>query len=92
MKVRFVTLIALLLAVAAGAADVRPLPAPPIIGATSYLVIDARTGHQIAALEPDKALAPASLILIRRTTSKTRPLKRSRQVRPSTQRWMVRRR
>jgi D-alanyl-D-alanine carboxypeptidase (penicillin-binding protein 5/6) len=61
MKVRFVTLIALLLAVAAGAADVRPLPAPPIIGATSYLVIDARTGHQIAALEPDKALAPASL-------------------------------
>jgi D-alanyl-D-alanine carboxypeptidase (penicillin-binding protein 5/6) len=61
MKVRFVAFIALFLAVAAGASDVRPLPAPPIIGATSYLVIDARTGHQIASLEPDKSVAPASL-------------------------------
>ena len=61
MKVRLVTLIALFVAFTAGAADVRPLPAPPIIGATSYLVIDARTGHQIASLEPDKAVAPASL-------------------------------
>jgi D-alanyl-D-alanine carboxypeptidase (penicillin-binding protein 5/6) len=61
MKVRFVALIALVLAVTAGASDLRPLPAPPVIGAASYLVIDARTGHQIASLEPDKALAPASL-------------------------------
>ena len=61
MKVRLVAFIALFLAVAAGASDVRPLPAPPIIGATSYLVIDARTGHQIASLEPDKSVAPASL-------------------------------
>jgi D-alanyl-D-alanine carboxypeptidase (penicillin-binding protein 5/6) len=61
MKVRFVALLALFVAFAAGASDVRPLPAPPIIGATSYLVIDARTGHQIASLEPDKAVAPASL-------------------------------
>ena len=61
MKVRFVALLALFVAVAAGASDLRPLPAPPIIGATSYLVIDARTGHQIASLEPDKAVAPASL-------------------------------
>ncbi|MDJ0813481.1 MAG: D-alanyl-D-alanine carboxypeptidase family protein [Woeseiaceae bacterium] len=61
MKVRFIALIALFLAAAASASDLRPLPSPPIIGATSYLVIDARTGHQIASLEPDKALAPASL-------------------------------
>ena len=61
MKVRIVALIALFLAAAAGATEVRPLPAPPIIGATSYLVIDARTGHEIAALEPDSAVAPASL-------------------------------
>ncbi len=61
MKVRFVAIIALFFAVSTVWAETRPLPAPPIIGATSYLVIDARTGHQIASLEPDKAVAPASL-------------------------------
>ena len=38
-----------------------PVPAPPIIGAKSYLVIDATTGHELATLDPDLALAPASL-------------------------------
>ncbi len=38
-----------------------PVPAPPIIGAKSYLMIDATTGHELAALDPDVALAPASL-------------------------------
>ena len=38
-----------------------PAPAPPIIGAKSYLVIDATTGHELASLDPDLALAPASL-------------------------------
>ena len=38
-----------------------PVPAPPIIGAKSYLVIDATTGHELATLDPDMALAPASL-------------------------------
>jgi len=38
-----------------------PTPAPPIIGAKSYLVIDSRTGHELAALSPDAGLAPASL-------------------------------
>ena len=61
MKARFPLLIALLFVSGAFAADPLPLPAPPVIGATSYLVIDARTGHQIASLEPDKAVAPASL-------------------------------
>lgn len=61
MKARVFALIALLIACNSYAASVRPLPAPPIIGASSFLVIDARTGHQIASLEPDKAVAPASL-------------------------------
>ncbi len=61
MKVRLLALFALFFAVSSSAADLRPLPAPPIIGATSYLVIDGRTAHEIAALEPDKPLAPASL-------------------------------
>lgn len=38
-----------------------PAPAAPIIGAKSYLVIDAQTGHEIASLNPDIPLAPASL-------------------------------
>lgn len=44
-----------------GAAEIRPVPAPPIIGAKSYLAVDGDTGHVLASLEPDKALAPASL-------------------------------
>jgi len=44
MKFRVFALFALFFAVNATAADVRPLPAPPIVGATSYLIIDARTG------------------------------------------------
>jgi D-alanyl-D-alanine carboxypeptidase (penicillin-binding protein 5/6) len=61
MKVRFFAVITLFLTVNAFAAEPRPLPAPPVIGATSFFVIDARAGHEIAALEPDKAVAPASL-------------------------------
>jgi D-alanyl-D-alanine carboxypeptidase (penicillin-binding protein 5/6) len=44
-----------------------PAPAPPIIGAKSYLLIDATTGHEIAALDPDTPLAPASLTKIMTT-------------------------
>ena len=43
------------------AQSVMPAPAPPIIGAKSYLAIDAQTGHELAALDPDIPLAPASL-------------------------------
>jgi D-alanyl-D-alanine carboxypeptidase (penicillin-binding protein 5/6) len=43
------------------AVEMRPVPAPPIIGAKSYLMIDGNTGQELASLEPDKALAPASL-------------------------------
>ena len=43
------------------AQSAMPAPAPPIIGSKSYLVIDARTGHELAALDPDTPLPPASL-------------------------------
>lgn len=61
MIVRILALLALLFTTGSHAADVRPLPAAPIIGATSYFVIDSRTAHEIAVLEPDKTVAPASL-------------------------------
>lgn len=44
-----------------------PMPAPPIIGAKSYLVIDATTGTELASLDPDTPLAPASLTKIMTT-------------------------
>jgi D-alanyl-D-alanine carboxypeptidase (penicillin-binding protein 5/6) len=44
-----------------------PTPAAPIIGAKSYLVIDGKTGHELAALEADEPLAPASLTKIMTT-------------------------
>ena len=44
-----------------------PAPAPPIIGAKSYLVIDATTGRELASLDPDTPLAPASLTKIMTT-------------------------
>ncbi len=50
-----------LLPLAALPADVMPVPAPPIIGAKSYLVVDSRTGAELASLNPDEPLPPASL-------------------------------
>ena len=44
-----------------------PAPAPPIIGAKSYLVLDATTGRELASLNPDTQLAPASLTKIMTT-------------------------
>jgi len=44
-----------------------PTPAAPIVGAKSYLVIDSRTGFEIAALDADAQLAPASLTKIMTT-------------------------
>ena len=61
MKLRLVLIAALFGAGIAYGADIRPTPAPPIIGATSYLMIDATTGHELASLQPDKAVPPASL-------------------------------
>ena len=64
MSQRFVVAFApliLLLTAATVAAQTLPAPAPPIIGAKSYLVIDSRTGHELASLNADAPLAPASL-------------------------------
>ena len=44
-----------------------PTPAAPIIGAKGFLVIDSKTGHEIAALNADESLAPASLTKIMTT-------------------------
>ena len=54
-------------ATSAYAQSAMPIPAPPIIGAKSYLVIDAQTGQELASLDPDIPLAPASLTKIMTT-------------------------
>lgn len=51
----------LLLLSAAAAAENPPIPAPPVIGAKSYILIDGHSGFEFASLEPDRKLAPASL-------------------------------
>ncbi len=58
---RAVALLLVLTAADAAAVEPRPVPAAPIIGAKSYLMLDARTGHELASLSPDERLAPASL-------------------------------
>lgn len=50
-----------LLPLVGSSAEVRPIPAPPIIGAKSYFVADGETGQELASLRPDERLAPASL-------------------------------
>ena len=42
-------------------AQKMPIPAAPVIGAKSYLLIDNDTGNELASLKPDSRLAPASL-------------------------------
>lgn len=44
-----------------------PIPSAPIVGAKSYLVIDSKTGYEIASLNPDLLLEPASLTKIMTT-------------------------
>ena len=58
---RFVPVLCLFLAGTTVFAQARPIPAPPIIGATSYLMIDAQSGHELASLKPDTPVPPASL-------------------------------
>jgi D-alanyl-D-alanine carboxypeptidase (penicillin-binding protein 5/6) len=61
LRSRVLALFAVFLAGASAAQAPQPVPAPPIIGASSYLLIDARTGDELASLKPDERLAPASL-------------------------------
>lgn len=58
---RFVPVLCLFLAGTTVFAQARPIPAPPIIGATSYLMIDAQSGNELASLKPDTPVPPASL-------------------------------
>lgn len=51
----------LLFVTAAATAQNTPIPQPPIIGAKSFLLLDASTGAELASLEADQRLAPASL-------------------------------
>jgi len=43
------------------AAQGAAVPQPPVIGAKSYLLIDGDSGAELASLNPDERLAPASL-------------------------------
>ena len=61
MKVQYLALFALFFAVCSPAEELRPVPAPPLIGATSYFMIDSKTGRELASLEPDTPVPPASL-------------------------------
>ncbi len=54
-------LLIILFAPALAPAQNLPVPAPPIIGAKSYLVVDATTNAVIAEHAADERLAPASL-------------------------------
>ena len=56
-----ISLVLLMAPAVAAAAVNTPVPAPPIIGAKSFLLIDGSTGTELASLEADKQLAPASL-------------------------------
>jgi serine-type D-Ala-D-Ala carboxypeptidase (penicillin-binding protein 5/6) len=64
---RFLRTFFLLLLVSANSLAVAaalPIPAPPVIGAKSYLVIDGNSGYSLASHQPDIQLAPASLTKI----------------------------
>ncbi len=70
MSLRHFSALLLAIIVCASNADAAapvPTPAAPIIGAKSYLLIDATSGHEIAALNADMQLAPASLTKIMTT-------------------------
>jgi len=58
---RFIAVLFLLFVTSTYAANTMPVPAPPVIGAKSYLLIDATTGAELAAHDADMLLAPASL-------------------------------
>jgi D-alanyl-D-alanine carboxypeptidase (penicillin-binding protein 5/6) len=61
---RLVFVLTLALLAVPASAQTRPVPAPPVIGATSYLMIDAQSGHELASLKPDIPVPPASLTKI----------------------------
>ncbi len=61
MRSLLISLVLLMASAVANAAIKMPVPAPPIVGARSFMLIDGSTGVELASLEPDKRHAPASL-------------------------------
>jgi serine-type D-Ala-D-Ala carboxypeptidase (penicillin-binding protein 5/6) len=61
---RFLTAVCLLFAASASFAQPLPVPSAPVIGATSYFMIDADSGAELASLNPDTPVPPASLTKI----------------------------
>ncbi|MEO0575835.1 MAG: D-alanyl-D-alanine carboxypeptidase family protein [Pseudomonadota bacterium] len=56
----WVSVVALIIASATHAAPL-PVPAPPALNASSYIVLDANSGRVVAGMDPDKQVEPASL-------------------------------
>ncbi|MCH8335846.1 MAG: D-alanyl-D-alanine carboxypeptidase [Proteobacteria bacterium] len=61
MRSLLISLVLLMASAVANAAIKMPVPAPPIVGARSFMLIDGSTGVELASLKPDKRHAPASL-------------------------------
>ena len=55
-----IVLAALAIHLTAVAANI-PVPAPPVLGASSYLVLDFDSGHVLASNQPDLKVEPASI-------------------------------
>lgn len=58
------TAVVALLVLSGSSAQAAPLPAPPQLSASSYLLIDHASGETLAAKEPDLRIEPASLTKI----------------------------
>ena len=56
-----IPLIFLLLSAVANGAIKMPIPAPPIVGAKSFFLMDGSSGAELASLDADQRQAPASL-------------------------------
>ncbi len=63
IKISFTSLISLCLLIAGSIASAEPrmIPSPPSLAATSWLLMDAHSGHVIVEHNADKRLPPASL-------------------------------
>ena len=62
VRVLVPTAISFLLAICCSSASAAlPIPPPPDLGASSYILIDATTGYPVAASAPDLPVEPASL-------------------------------
>jgi D-alanyl-D-alanine carboxypeptidase (penicillin-binding protein 5/6) len=61
LRISLISLVFFLCGLSTANAQNMPAPQPPIIGAKSYLLIDGKTGAELASLKADERLAPASL-------------------------------